>query len=55
MFGAIADVIAVYDMMGSQVACAQNSSSIIVNRPAGIYIVNAVVDGETIVQKIIVK
>lgn len=55
MFNAIAEVVTIYNMTGAQVANARNTSSVSLNLTAGVYIINAVVNGETVTQKILVK
>ena len=55
IFGAIADTVAVYNLMGTQVAYVANASQVTVNASAGVYIVNATIDGKSVTQKVIIK
>lgn len=54
-FGNTANYVEVYNISGSMVASAKNINSMELNFPAGVYIVNATVDGEKLTKKIIIR
>ena len=54
-FGSIAQDVKVFNLIGAVVASESNVSTIELNLPVGVYVVRAVVEGKTIVQKIIIR
>ena len=54
-FGGVANIVKVYNLMGAEVANVNNVSSFELNVPAGVYVINAVIDGVVHREKIIVR
>ncbi len=54
-FDAKADNVIVYNLMGATVASESNISSVVLNLPAGVYVIRASVEGEVIAKKVIIR
>ena len=54
-FATEAQTVMVYNIMGAVVASESNVDVVALNLPAGVYIVNAVIEGKTITQKFLIQ